>query len=159
MYSNIHAFLCVHTLAHSCHFYERLSTKCLAICLALGLGGQWLVHTACEMCWLLYGKILPCQYELQKNFCRLLRLKALTCKAACVVRNYYVIQHTLLCLCSVEESELSLQGNGVSIFFVRKDIMRWGRVSRQQFLWNVNTCLWYHITEDSYLHGHCCDKS
>lgn len=110
--------VCTHSHIHSISMKD--STKCLAICLALGLGGQWLMHIACEMCWLLYGKILPCQYELQKNACRLLRLKAPTCKSACVVRNYYVIQHTLLCLCCVEESELSLQGNGVSLFFVQE---------------------------------------
>lgn len=55
------------TLAHACHFSERLATEYLAICLALGQGGQWLVHTTCEMCWLLYGKILLCQYELQEE--------------------------------------------------------------------------------------------
>jgi len=57
----------VRTLAHACHFSERLATECLAICLDLGRGGQWLVHQTLEMCWLLYGKILPCQYELQEE--------------------------------------------------------------------------------------------
>lgn len=33
----------------------------------LSFGTRSLVHTTCEMCWLLYGKILPCRYELQEE--------------------------------------------------------------------------------------------
>jgi len=49
-----------------------------------------------------------------------------------------------------------MQGKAMSLFHVQ-DNVRGRRISRQQFLWKVSTCLWYHITGNSYLHGHCCD--
>lgn len=66
-----------------------------------------------------------------KNFCKLLWLKAPTCKAAYMMRNYYVIQHTFNMSVLFEESELSLQGK-VMLFHVQ-DNVRWRRRWRQHF--------------------------
>lgn len=126
----------------------------------LSLGMRWAM-TSTHNLWnvlLLYGKILTCRYELQEEL-----LQAVVVGSSNLQGNIY--DQKLLCnstyimyvLCSFEESELSLQGKVMSLFHVQ-DNVRGRRISRQQFLWNVNTYLWYHIADDGYLHGHCCDS-
>lgn len=147
----------VHTLAHACHFSERLSTECLAICLALVQGGQWLVHTTHEMCWLLYGRILPCQYELQEELMQAVVVGSCNLQGSIYDQKLLCNSTYITYVCVLLKNLTSLQGKVMSLFHVQ-DNMRWRRISRQQFLWNVSTCLWYQITEDTYLHGRCCDS-
>jgi len=93
----------------------------------------------------------------KKNFCKLLWLEAPTCKAAYMTRNYYVIEHTLHMSMFFWRTWIILASQGDVLIPCRRQ-REMEKNIKTAVVWNISTCLWYHITEDSYLHGHCCDS-
>jgi hypothetical protein len=157
MYSDIHVFMCAHTRICMPFLWETGHWMPGHL---LSFGMRWAM-TSTHNLWNVLALIW-------KNFTLPVWAARRTSASCCGWKLQLARQHMwpeitmyfnvhYICLCSFEESELSLQGKVMSLFHVQ-DYLRWRRLSRQQFLWNVITCLWYHITEDSYLHGHSCDS-